>query len=911
MRQDESGMRIIKAVVVNDDIIQLNVLSGLLRKDGIEVITFESAEDALLSMAQSKTSDLVVTDLYMPGIDGWKFCRLLRSPEYEAFNHVPILVVSATFSGDDTFGITADLGANAFLPSPVDGKRFIEVARALLDGKQPREQLRVLIVEDSKTQALLLKKVFKAGGYLADTAFTVQEAVSAFGEASYSIAIIDYHLPDGKGNTLLADFQSDQPDCVCIMMTSDPDPKLALTWMRQGAAAYLRKPFDSEYLMELCVKTRRERALLHVEDLLEERTLQLRESEKFNKSVLNDMITFVAVLHPGGDVIFVNNTTLTLSGIELEDVTGKKFHSTFWWLYSDENMEIIRRDIGQCASGKFIFHDIQIQTEDGSLIWVEYSMHPIYNERGVVQYLIAEGRDITKRKRAEMTLQESEERLKAIFKANPDSVAVYDNQRHPQHINHAFNQVFGWTLEELQGGQISFIPDDEKKISYRMRGELYDDYYYGDGKPVRFETKRLTKDGLTLDIFLTASLIKGHDGKPAGIIVNLADVTEKKKLEIKLQQTQKIESIGTLAGGIAHDFNNLLFPIIGYAEITMAAVPEGSVIRKNLNEIIKAAIRARDLVQQILAFSRQQSQEQKPLQIQLVVKEALKLLRSSLPATIKICQDIKKDCGLIMADSTRIHQVVMNLCTNAFHAMEENGGTLEVNLSETGLSPDDLTDLDIAPGQYLCLKVQDTGHGMGQDVLARIFDPYFTTKGEGKGTGLGLAVTHGIVKSISGDIHVESEPGKGTVFYVYLPLIKETFVSEKTRMSGMLPTGAENILLVDDEKMIVSMEKQMIESLGYNVTAETSSIEALEVFSAQPDKFDLVITDMTMPDMTGDKLAGELMKIRPGIPVIICTGFSKKITKEKANVLGIKGFIMKPVLMKNLAVMIRKAIDDG
>ncbi len=391
----------------------------------------------------------------------------------------------------------------------------------------------------------------------------------------------------------------------------------------------------------------------------------------------------------------------------------------------------------------------------------------------------------------------------------------------------------------------------------------------------------------------------------------LRDTTDWKRMEEKLRQAQKMESIGTLAGGIAHDFNNILFPIIGYTEMTIDIVSKDSVAQKNLYEILKASMRAKELIQQILTFSRQHDQELKPLMTQLVVKEALKLLRSSLPATITIRQDIKKNCGYILADPTRIHQIVMNLCTNAFHAMEESGGTLKISLSETELSLDDLTDPGIMPGRYICLKVSDTGHGIDEEVLSRMFDPYFTTKERGKGTGLGLSVVHGIVKSMDGDIHVESEPGKGTVFHIYLPIIKETSIPDKTEINEILPVGNEHILLVDDEEMIIFMEKQMIENFGYHVTARTGSIEALEAFRAQPDKFDLVITDMTMPNMTGDRFAMEVMKIRPDIPVIICTGFSEKISKEKADVLGIKGLLLKPFIMKDLAKKIREVLHTN
>jgi signal transduction histidine kinase/CheY-like chemotaxis protein len=389
------------------------------------------------------------------------------------------------------------------------------------------------------------------------------------------------------------------------------------------------------------------------------------------------------------------------------------------------------------------------------------------------------------------------------------------------------------------------------------------------------------------------------------------DLTEQKRLESQLRQAHRMEAIGTLAGGIAHDFNNILFPIVGFTEIAMDDLSEDSTARKSLNQVIKSAMRAKDLVLQILTFSRQHDHELKPLKVQLIVKEALNLIRSSLPTTIEIRQNIDKDCGAVMADPTQIHQIIMNLCTNAYHAMAETGGTLEVFLGEVELTAEDLAGSDMEPGAYLCLKMGDTGHGMDQAVLERLFEPYFTTKEKGKGTGLGLAVVHGIVRSYGGDIQVSSEPDKGAVFNIYLPLIKEVFATSETVSGDGLPTGHEQILLVDDEKQIAFMEKQILEYLGYQVTARTSSLEALTTFKEQPLKYDLVITDMTMPNMTGDRLSMELMNVRPDIPVILCTGFSENMPKERASAIGIQGFLMKPMAMYDLAKTVREVLDNS
>ena len=384
------------------------------------------------------------------------------------------------------------------------------------------------------------------------------------------------------------------------------------------------------------------------------------------------------------------------------------------------------------------------------------------------------------------------------------------------------------------------------------------------------------------------------------------------KYERQLQQVLKIQAIGTLAGGIAHDFNNILFPIVGYTELTMDEVPEDSVAHNNLAEVLKAAHRAKGLVQQILTFSRQSGQERKPIKVQSIIKEALNLLRASIPASIDIIHKIDDDGRPVMGDATQIHQVIMNLCTNAYHAMQDKGGTLEVILSEVDIGYEETIEkIGMQPGKHLQLLVKDEGCGMDAAVLSRIFEPYYTTKEQGKGTGLGLSVIHGIVKNHRGDIIVASLPGKGTTFKVYFPIIEDADIVTEFEPSNGAAKGSERILLIDDEEQIVSMEQQMLENLGYQVTARTDSIEALSEFSKQPQNFDLVITDMTMPHMTGDELAQKLLDIKPDIPVILCTGFNEDITEEKAMSMGIQKFVMKPVIKNDLATTIRTVLDQN
>ncbi len=379
----------------------------------------------------------------------------------------------------------------------------------------------------------------------------------------------------------------------------------------------------------------------------------------------------------------------------------------------------------------------------------------------------------------------------------------------------------------------------------------------------------------------------------------------------QLHQAQKMEAVGTLAGGIAHDFNNILAAILGYAELANFDIAEDSRTKYNLQQSIKATHRARDLVQQILAFSRQARQERKPLDIKPLIKEGLKFLRASLPATIEIRQNMEEDPGTIEADPTQVYQVLMNLCTNAAHAMDEKGGVLEVSLGKADMDGEaSAAPAGMEPGPYLRLRVSDTGHGMPPEILKRIFDPYFTTKEVGKGTGLGLAVVHGIVKSYGGGITVSSEMGKGSTFDIYFPRVQAMGRASEAERAEPLPFGGhERVLFVDDEKAIVEIGHSMLKYLGYEVEVRTSSIEALELFRAQADRFDLVITDMTMPNMTGDKLAQELLRIRPGIPIILCTGFSEYLTEEKAKALGVRELLMKPLAIRDLAQAVRRVLD--
>ncbi len=420
-----------------------------------------------------------------------------------------------------------------------------------------------------------------------------------------------------------------------------------------------------------------------------------------------------------------------------------------------------------------------------------------------------------------------------------------------------------------------------------------------------YEAVGLRKNGEEYPLRLEARNIP-YKGKQVRS-VEFRDITDAKKAEAEHQrlqsqliQAQKMEAIGTLAGGIAHDFNNILGAVLGYAEMAKEDSVPGSQASKKLDRVIEAGTRAAGLVKQILAFSRQVVTEPVPLNPEHIIKETIKLLRPSLPSTITIKQQSEGSIRSIIADPTQIHQLVMNLCTNAFHAMEQTGGILSINLENQELSAPDLRQYpNVKPGKFVVLSVSDTGPGIPPEIRDRIFDPYFTTKEVGKGTGMGLAIIHGIATSLGGFVTCDSIIGQGAVFRSFFPAI-ELDIAPKIESTDVVPMGKEHVLFVDDEEMLADLGKTMLERLSYHVTLCNDSNTALACFREQPNKFDILVTDQTMPGMTGFDLAREVLRIRPNLPIILCTGYSNLIDEKAAKQIGIKAFIMKPVTKKQL-----------
>ena len=398
-------------------------------------------------------------------------------------------------------------------------------------------------------------------------------------------------------------------------------------------------------------------------------------------------------------------------------------------------------------------------------------------------------------------------------------------------------------------------------------------------------------------------------GAPVRLIGAHQDINYRKQLETKIRQSQKMEALGTLVGGIAHEFNNILGIILGNTDLSLDDVPESNPAYYSLNKIKTASLQAKDIVRQLLSYIHKADYEKKIMKGIPVIKDSINLIQSTIPANIQIRQNMQATSDTILADPTQIHQIILNIFTNAVHAMEDDGGVMEIETHNVNLDKKSVfIDPDLIPGKYLRIIISDTGKGIEPEIIDRIFDPFFTTKGVGKGSGMGLSVVQGIVKGYKGSISVESEYGKGSIVKIFFPVIEEELL--KSEVIDKLPVGNERVLFIDDEELMVNTVKRMLESLGYHVETETSPVYALELFQSNPDQFDLVITDMAMPNMYGDKLVKEILNIRPEMPIIICTGFSYKISEESAMEIGCKAFAMKPLNIEDFAVIIREVLDE-
>ena len=638
---------------------------------------------------------------------------------------------------------------------------------------------------------------------------------------------------------------------------------------------------------------------------------QLREKNQFIQTILDNLPIGLAINYfDKGTATYINKQFEKIYGWPKEEL--KDVQIFFQKVYPDPvyRQKIQTRVLQDIKSGdpkRMQWDDIEATAKDGSKRIISAKNIPIFDQN----FMISTVQDVTERKQAQDALIESEKKYRELVESANSIILRMDSGGQILYINKFGKDFFGFSEEEIIGKNAigTIIPVTES--TGRNLKNMFSNIIRHPENYTHNENENTRKNGERVWVSWTNKTIIAENGNVPEILSIGNDITERKLLEAKLRQAQKMESIGSLAGGIAHDFNNILFPIVGMSEMLMEDLPLGSPEHESAIEIYNASIRGSDLVKQILAFSRQSEQKKIPISIQKILREVIKLSRSTIPSNITITTDIQSDCSLVLADPTQVHQIAMNLITNAYHAVEPKNGEITVRLREVEIGLEELSERELLPGRYALLSFSDTGLGIDPAIKEKIFDPYFTTKKQGKGTGLGLAVVYGIVKDHLGDIKVYSELGKGTTFNIYLPIMAQPEKSSSVEMKKVFQTGHERILFVDDEEAIAKLGKQMLERLGYKVTIRVSSLEALEVFKTKPNSFDLVISDMTMPQLTGDQLARELMAIRPDIPIIICTGFSERINQEKAASIGAKGFLMKPIVRSQLAAMVRNVLDKA
>ncbi len=512
-------------------------------------------------------------------------------------------------------------------------------------------------------------------------------------------------------------------------------------------------------------------------------------------------------------------------------------------------------------------------------------------------------REIEERKSAHEALKKSEEKYRSILENIEDSYFEVDLKGNLMFFNKSLTQLLGYSEQELKGlSYKKYAAKEDVQKLFRVFSEVYKT-----GKISQLiHCTFITKDHTRKNVGILSSLMKHKNGEPIGFQGLARDVTKQMMMESRLQHTQKMEAIGNLAGGVAHDFNNILGGIIGYAQLIKKHSSRESRIYPYVEQILKASERATGLVRQILLFSRKTETRKIPTDMCLIAKEVIELLRASIPSFIEIQHHFKEDLNPISADQTQIHQVFMNLCSNAAYAMKSGGGCLEITLDAITMTNEEENGLeDLSKGEYIKLSISDTGHGMNKETLKKIFDPYFTTKEIGEGSGLGLSTVHGIVKDHGGVIRVESEEGVGTIFHLYFPTILQAVEEDKKAIE--IAKGNETVLFVDDEIYLADVGKEMLEDYGYGVESMTSSVKAWETFVQAPDKFDLVITDYTMPGMTGDVLAGKIREVRADIPIIMCTGIS--LDPEITKSLRLEKIIMKPLDMDYLLKIVRDVLD--
>lgn len=758
------------------------------------------------------------------------------------------------------------------------------------------QHIKVLIADDNPLDSeLLLRQLRRADFDVESTRVDNEVDFTAALTTPYDLILSDYAMGQFNGMRALEIVKQHGLDTPFILISGTIGEDLAVEAIKRGAADYLLKDR----------LTRLGSAITHA---LTEGALR-RERKKSETALWASESRYRVLVEQASDGIFTVGTDgryidVNASGLEMLGYTREEFLTrSLGEMIAPEQLSRLGEEVGRLRRGERRVSEWMIRKRDGTWIEVEISARSLPDGK-----LLGMVRDLTERRRSESELRESNERLQQIADNIDEVFWITDvTKRVVIFVSKAYEKIWGRSRESLYAAPVHWIetihPDDRARVAEALGKQAGGGYH---------EIYRVIRpDGSMRWIRDQAVPIKDSEGRVYRIVGTAEDITDWRKLEDQFRQAQKLEAIGTLAGGIAHDFNNILSAIIGYIELSKLTL-KGSNKQAGdyLDNVLQGAHRAAALVRQILAFSRQQEQQRVTVQLRHVVAEPVKLLRATIPATIEFDVNLATNLPVVQADPTQVHQIVMNLCTNAAHAMKDRPGKLSVRLEkflmdarQTGAPP------GLRPGLYVKLTVADSGTGMDRATLERIFEPFFTTKKPGEGTGLGLSVVHGIMQSHEGEVAVHSTPGLGTTFELYFPAegtgaVETERVVEESPMRG----DGQRILFVDDEKTLALLGQSILETLGYQATPCADVNEAIRYFQADPFAFDMVVTDLAMPGMTGTDLAGQLLKIRPDLPIILTTGFTAKLTPESVRSFGIRELLLKPFTLRTLGSAVYRVL---
>ncbi len=785
----------------------------------------------------------------------------------------------------------------------------------------------LLFVEDDRVDRMALERLArqKEFPYEYTIAQSLQKAKAVLQEKSFDIIITDYLLGDGTGLEILELVKG----IPVIFVTGSGDEEIAVQAMKAGAYDYLIKDPEGNYLKVLVVtiesvlqRKQAEKELdqykSRLEELVEDRTHALRKSEERLRETQH-------IAKIGGwewDVIqnelWWSEELYLLFQLSPKDFTPS-FKKFLDFVHPSDQGRIEQMIEMALQKKESLFIEYRVILPDGSIEFFHTQARLEFDNNQQPIRFVGTTQNINKRKQAEIRQQKYEQELFQIMEAIPIGIYVLNKEGQPYYANKTAQQILGegilsnTTLEKLPEIYQAYLKDKDELYPFEQLPIIR----ALNGVNCSVNNMVIHQPDKKILLQVDANPILDENGEVDYAVAVFQDMTENEKkekerrdLEFQLYQSQKMEAIGTLAGGIAHDFNNILQAVFGYMGLAHKTLSKGSIEYGYVEQCMSAAKRARDLVQQILTFSRRNEQEFQAVNIVPMVKESLKLLRAILPTTIEIRQNLDQKCGNIWANPAQIHQVLMNLCTNAGYAMRDHGGVLHISLKEIQYDPNITALQNLEEISYVQLMVRDTGTGMNSKTKERIFEPFFTTKPKGDGTGLGLSVVHGIVKNHKGAINVESKPNQGAAFQLFFPVATQEQDTIHEVDDAPIDQGQGNILLVEDEPMLVEIITEWLEDLGYQVTNTSNSPEALEIFCSLPGYFDMVLTDQTMPKMTGDQLAQAILKDHPNQAIVIMTGFAHKIDHEKAKKIGVRQLLTKPFEREQLAVIIKNAITN-